>query len=326
MSSRSPEPAPPVTILLSTFNGARFLPEQLASIAEQTHDDWLLHVSDDGSDDDSAAIIESFAAGDDRVRVYQAESGQGPAAAYLRLLGTVDTPYFALCDQDDLWQPNRLSYTVGLLEAVRSESNAVERPWPAMVATDATLIDEAGELIAESALDQRRVPIEGVTFGQLLMLNAAIGNTITGTRELAELARAIADGRPVVMHDWWLALVAASRGTFVLDRTATVQFRRHQDATTHRLAGEWGLSALRSRTSARERTRAVFARCVEHARYLDADPGEPTDPLFAEQTKRLAHVDPAMVTMLDLVELWRLGVRMWPTKRHVALAAGVAPK
>ena len=97
VSSQSSAPLPTVTIVLSTFDGAPYLEAQLETIAAQTYADWVLHISDDGSRDDSIAIAERWAAKDTRVRIYQTNGGQGPAAAYLRLLGTVETSAHFLC-------------------------------------------------------------------------------------------------------------------------------------------------------------------------------------------------------------------------------------
>src|SRR5829696_7008565 len=92
-------------ILLATFNGARFLPEQLASIEAQTHGGWRLIVRDDGSDDGTRSIIEAFAERHgERVRFLRDGRSQlGACGNFAALLEASDAPYFMFCDQDDVW-------------------------------------------------------------------------------------------------------------------------------------------------------------------------------------------------------------------------------
>lgn len=102
---------PRITILLCTFNGARFLAAQLASIEQQTHSNWRLIVSNDGSTDDTLTIIRHFA---DRVCQpveIRHGPGRGAAANFLSLATDpeIDGDLFAFCDQDDVWHPAKLS-------------------------------------------------------------------------------------------------------------------------------------------------------------------------------------------------------------------------
>lgn len=101
---------PLVDILLATYNGAKYLPEQLASLESQTHGDWRLIVRDDGSSDGSLDLVRDWAVetGSDLVVLEDGESRLGPAQSFGQLLARSDAPYFAFCDQDDVWLAEKI--------------------------------------------------------------------------------------------------------------------------------------------------------------------------------------------------------------------------
>jgi len=109
-----------VAILMCTFNGAAFLETQLASIEQQTHTNWSLWISDDGSSDDTVQIIERFASkvGSERVHL-MGGPGQGFANNFFSLMGKVPitcASYFAFADQDDVWLALKLASAMTVLK------------------------------------------------------------------------------------------------------------------------------------------------------------------------------------------------------------------
>ncbi|MDE2240348.1 MAG: glycosyltransferase, partial [Rhodospirillales bacterium] len=128
-----------VAILLSTFNGREFLPVQLNSFLAQTHDRWVLHWRDDGSSDDTVAIMRDFAArvGPDRC-VESPSSGPhlGAAASFLTLLReSIGAMAVAFADQDDVWLPEKLHCAVEMLAGAGE--------MPALYCARQYLVDEA---------------------------------------------------------------------------------------------------------------------------------------------------------------------------------------
>lgn len=110
------QPAPHVTILLASFQGAAFLGQQLRSIADQTHRNWSLILSDDGSTDGTQDIAARFAASRPagQVRVIDGPSA-GATQNFLHLLQTAPEGAIAFCDQDDVWFPDKLARAVDAL-------------------------------------------------------------------------------------------------------------------------------------------------------------------------------------------------------------------
>lgn len=216
-----------VDILLATFEGARFLAEQLASIEAQTCPGWRLIVRDDGSTDDSPAILEGFAqrhAG--HVRILRDGRGRlGPCGNFAALLGVSDAPYFMFCDQDDVWLPEKLGTMLGAISIAEKKHGAET---PILVHSDLVVTDEVLRVLHPSFWRHARLlnPAKPPSSASLVLRNFAIGCAAIGNAALREAAMPIPDG--VYMHDWWVALVALVLGEIVAHNEATILYRQHQ--------------------------------------------------------------------------------------------------
>jgi len=207
-----------VTILMGVYNGAAHLPDQLDSIAAQTSAQWRLLASDDGSTDDSAALMADFAAARPAglVRLMRGP-GQGFAHNYLAMLrGLPAEPgWLAFADQDDVWLPHRLSAG---LEALGDGSGVA-------LYCSRTLIwnDQTGE----QRLSRPRPRPAG--FRNALVQNIAAGNTILLTPAAAALlVEAAAKTTNVVAHDWWAYLLVTGAGGRVVHGDAPqLKYRQH---------------------------------------------------------------------------------------------------
>lgn len=206
-----------VAILMGCRDGARFLPEQLASIAAQSHRRWRLCASDDGSSDATRRIIEAFAA----AHPGQVEIREGPragfAANYLALAGdpAIRADWYAFADQDDVWLPDRLARGIARLAPFPPGE-------PALYGGRTLLIDAAGR---ETGRSPRFRTAPG--FGNALVQSIAGGNTMLfnqAAKQLLERARPAT----VVAHDWWIyMLVSGAGGRVVYDPEPTVRYRQH---------------------------------------------------------------------------------------------------
>lgn len=218
--------APQVIIVLSSFNGARFLGEQIDSIRRQSYPSWTLLVRDDGSSDGSMAVAERFARLDPRIQPLQDGRGNlGPAASFGALLeraGEIGAPYIALADQDDVWQPTKLARELALL---RQREAQVGRTTPLLVHSDLTVVAEDLRVIHDSFLQYQRLGHAANSPASILLVqNTVTGCTAVLNRALLQAALPLSR---VVMHDWWLALCAAVLGEICLLPEATVLYRQH---------------------------------------------------------------------------------------------------
>ncbi len=210
-----------VAILLSTYNGAQFLPDQLESFVRQTFADWVLYWRDDGSTDGTVAVMQGFMAGPGagRCHAVPAPSGRlGPMGSFMALLraallADAALSAVAFADQDDVWLPEKLELAVA---ALRPD------PRPTLYCSRQILVDEALQRIGLSAALRR--PLQ---FPAALTQNVATGCTVALN---AAAARLVASSHPpsATLHDWWSYLVvSANGGQLVADATPTVLYRQH---------------------------------------------------------------------------------------------------
>lgn len=207
---------------MATYEGARHLEAQLASLLALDHGDWSLWASDDGSTDGTRDRLRAFADAHPGREVRLLEGPrQGAAANFLSLIAAAgaDGAYLALSDQDDIWLPDRLTRALEMLGE-----------GPAVYSSRTVLIDDAGTPLRES----RRHP-RGLSFGNALVQNVMAGNTMVIAPDLARIlaetapvARAARGGRGVAHHDWWIYLLAAGLGArLVHDDRPGLLYRQH---------------------------------------------------------------------------------------------------
>ncbi|APE29149.1 glycosyltransferase family 2 protein [Aurantiacibacter gangjinensis] len=215
-----------IDILLATYNGAKFLPEQLASLEAQTHTDWRLLARDDGSSDGSLDIVRAWARGvSQSVEIIEdGHKGLGASLNFATLLQHSDAPYFACCDQDDQWLPEKLEV---MLAAVQEQEASVGADIPLLAFCDQIIAAENLSTIDNSAWEKSRISCEpdDLRPASLLVRNVVTGCASLGNAALRQMSLPIPGGAR--MHDWWLALVAASFGELVPVRKALLRYRQH---------------------------------------------------------------------------------------------------
>jgi glycosyltransferase involved in cell wall biosynthesis len=211
--------APMVAILMCTYNGQDFLEQQLQSFESQTHNNWKVYVSDDGSSDSTLDILMRYRAawGGDKISV-RTGPGKGYAANFLSLVCRPDiqADYFAYSDQDDVWEPAKLQYALDWLQTV-------PRNVSSLYCSRTRLVDEANKGIGLSPLFSKPP-----CFANALMQNIGGGNTMVFNHTARQLLRECCDETEVVTHDWWTYLVVTACGGRVFyDARPVVRYRQH---------------------------------------------------------------------------------------------------
>jgi glycosyltransferase involved in cell wall biosynthesis len=211
-------------ILLGTYNGARFLKQQLDSIAAQTNADWRLITRDDGSEDSTKDIIKAFAAlHADRVRVLDSSQGRlGVVKNYATLLAASDAPYTMFCDQDDVWNKDKIQTT---MSAMLTLENTHGKHVPALVHTDSSVIDDAGNTCSSSFSKAFKLYPDDSSMQRLLVQNCVHGSTVLMNRSLVQIANPIP--KEALMHDHWVACIARATGHIFYVDQPTMQYRKH---------------------------------------------------------------------------------------------------
>uniref|UniRef100_UPI0039EFF647 glycosyltransferase family 2 protein n=1 Tax=Bordetella sputigena TaxID=1416810 RepID=UPI0039EFF647 len=208
-----------MAVLLCSYNGERFLRQQLDSIKSQTHDNWKVWVSDDGSRDGTLEILAEYcrAWGEHRLEIVRGPSrGFAPNFLSLACRPEIQADYFSYSDQDDIWAADKLERALGILEELKAEG-------PALYCSRTRLVDEAGIEFGLSPLftqkpDFRNALVQNVGGGNTMVFNAA------GRRLLLEAGADI----PVVAHDWWTYVaISAAGGSIVYDPEPSLLYRQH---------------------------------------------------------------------------------------------------
>jgi glycosyltransferase involved in cell wall biosynthesis len=210
-----------VQILLATFNGMRFLPAQMESLAAQTWPEIDLLISDDGSSDGTWDYLTEYCAAWTRGRATLIRGpGEKSAAANFRHLilhADPDSAYFAYADQDDVWLPQKLARAVAALDACSTG--------PAVHCSRTTLIDADGDEIGHSPRFRRRPD-----FRNALVQSLAGGNTMVMNRPAFAAIRASAARTPFLEHDWWsYIIVSGAGGRMLYTETPDTLYRQHDD-------------------------------------------------------------------------------------------------
>ncbi len=265
-----------VAILLSTYNGEAYLAEMLDSILGQTVEDWRLLIRDDGSSDGTHAIIEDYQARDGRIRWINpdVQENLGVIQSFWTLLQAEEAEAYAFSDQDDVWLPHKLAVQ---LEALAQ----VDVYQPALVYTDLSVVDAQLQVLAASMIrsqsDHANTSLlaeltENTVTGGVTLINQALASLWTGQEKHA-----------LLMHDWYLALLAASQGQLIYLDQVTQLYRQHD----HNVLGA---RTLRKRMANWIRPQRLFQKywtlihdSQEQARNLLELPLEPENRVLVEE-------------------------------------------
>ena len=216
-----------IAILMATYNGERFLSEQIESILAQSCQDWVLFIRDDGSADGTLAIIDRYCyayPGQIKKLVLPAEK-QGStfnfAALHKYVRDNYSFSYYMFSDQDDVWLKDKIELT---LRAMKKAENG---GGPTLVHTDLKVVDENLNVLGESFFKYRALKPEIKDINHLLVQNNATGCTMMWNKALDDIVGDTLLAEGVFQHDWWLTLTACCFGKIVLVSVATVLYRQH---------------------------------------------------------------------------------------------------
>ncbi|MFC7850183.1 glycosyltransferase family 2 protein [Arthrobacter sp. NPDC057388] len=277
-------PSDLVVVLLATFNGSRYLRAQLDSIATQSYPHWRIVVADDGSSDDTLAVVQGFSADyPGRVQILRDAPVGSPRDNFFRLLRAAGpAPYFAFCDQDDTWSPDKLDRLVGRCQQIEARNHGT----PCLVYSDLAVVDAQLELVNPSFINHVRARPRDITHKTLLTENAIPGCAMLLNAPLADVVRVREfDTSKAIMHDWWIALLAATVGHISYVPGALVHYRQHSTNTLGSVKRS-GLAFILSKLLRGNRS-TVFQTYAQAAEFASAY-GDLLDPPVREDINAYA--------------------------------------
>ena len=211
---------------MAAYNGAPYLREQMDSILKQTDKNWHLTVSDDGSTDGTQAIIDDYTRRfPEQISQYRSGRRFGNARDhFFHLMKQCGAAWMLFCDQDDTWYPEKVAK---MRRAMKNAEEQYGRETPLLVFSDQTPTDAQLRPLASSLMRYQKQYFESFDYRSILMQNVVTGGAMGINRALAELGGECADTSQVIMHDWWLAAVAARFGKIMYLDEPLGTYRQH---------------------------------------------------------------------------------------------------
>ena len=217
-----------VAVLMATYNGEKFLTEQIDSILMQTCQAFRLIVADDGSKDRTVEILKSYAKKyPKKIQLLNFKDAAGGASKnFMRILKRAmkdDYEVFMFADQDDVWLPDKIQLMVNAYERTG------EKERPVLVHSDLRVVNAELELESESFMEFSNFDPNEARLNKILVQNNVTGCTMLVNRALAAQVDEKIEG--MIMHDWYFALIAAAMGQIVYVDTPTIMYRQHNENT-----------------------------------------------------------------------------------------------
>lgn len=208
---------------MATYNGERYLEQQIISIVKQTFGHWHLYVRDDGSQDNTHKIIKQM------VKKYPSQitdltlipGGGSSLKNFFTILEWVTRnasyDFIMLSDQDDYWLDNKICKTIE-----KFKDNSI----PTLVYTDLKVVDSRLKTVRDSYMKFYGLDPYKCTLEKLLVQNKVTGCTMMWNKKLNSLIK-YKENSNIAMHDWWIALIAAAFGQIIYINEGTVLYRQH---------------------------------------------------------------------------------------------------
>ena len=230
-----------VIVLMSTYNGERYIREQLDSLLNQKLKPFKILIRDDGSKDNTIGILEEYASEHPFIEYYYGEN-KGPARSFWDLIGkSEEADYYALCDQDDVWFEDKLERAVELLE---KEDSSI----PLLYCSKYTLTDKELNPIDSNVSELYNFS----DFAHSLLYHTAPGCTfVFNDKARKQILKYDVNKEYCVIHDAIIHKVVTMFGKMILDNTSHMYYRQHGD-------NEIGMNANKVKTFAGRVNRFLF--------------------------------------------------------------------
>jgi len=207
---------PPISVVVCTYNGAKYIEEQLASITGQTYGIAEIIVVDDASTDETFEVLERAAARDSRIALYRNEINLGFTANFEKAMKMANHDFIAIADQDDIWHFHKIEKMMGAF-----------LPSAAAIYCDSVRFSKT--VPSNPVANKKNRRISGTQVRKLTMYNTVSGHALIIRKSLLEHALPIPSA---IYYDWWLALQAVANGGLQFLDEILVYQRAHDNNVT----------------------------------------------------------------------------------------------
>ena len=210
-----------IDVLMATYNGQKFLKEQIDSILNQTYSDFRLIISDDCSKDETRQILEEYEKKDKRIEVYLQKKNLGYVKNFEFLLTKVENNIYMLSDQDDVWNSTKIEHTYNKLKETDSD----------LVFTDLEVVDENLKTLYLSFNDymklSRKIKKYKNDYRLQYLYNCVTGCTLMSKKKFLNLILPLPTDSKYAIHDTWIACTIANNGKIEYLDEKTIKYRQH---------------------------------------------------------------------------------------------------
>ena len=260
-----------ITVIMATYNGEKYIREQLDSLLKGTYQDFRIFAQDDGSKDGTVVILREYEERfPGKVYVHENEINRRSAGNFYTALIRANeelpgkSDYFMFCDQDDVWDASKIEKTLNKMKEMEKEYGVDE---PLLVFTDSRLTDTEGNVTAPSFQALSHFNSKALDLPHLLMENKAPGCTMMINMPLFEVIRngKSSDFVPssMRMHDWWFMIAAAAFGHIGFLNEATMSYRQHGGNV---VGGEDFKSYVKEKAANKNGAKESLRLCIEQGK------------------------------------------------------------
>ena len=211
-----------IDILMATYNGEKYLKEQLDSILNQTYKDFRLLISDDCSKDSTIKILDEYAEKDNRIILFKQKENLGIIKNFEFLMKNVESEFFMFSDQDDIWNESKVEKSIDRIQETNSD----------LVYADLEVVDEKMNTLSSSYWQLKGFEhkiYKYNDFESLYLNNFITGSTmIIRTKMLDKILAMIYESK-YILHDYWVALVVSKLGKISYINEPLVKYRQHKN-------------------------------------------------------------------------------------------------
>lgn len=217
-----------LAICMATYNGEKYLSEQLDSILNQNNKNWKLFVRDDGSTDDTLKILNRYkeAFPTQIILIKEGNSTGSAESNFLKILEYLKNEsfsYYMFSDQDDFWHDDKIDVMLNKITAMEQQR---DDSTPLLVHSDLRVVDEKLFVLSNSFIKYRALNPQIVDLNRLLIQNNITGCTMIWNKSLYDMLD-FDNTKYIAMHDWWLTLVASAFGSIGYLDQSTIDYRQH---------------------------------------------------------------------------------------------------
>ena len=215
-----------VAILMATYNGEKYLKDQIDSILNQSYKNFTIFIRDDSSNDNTRKIIQDYYQKypEKIVIVKDKKKSNGASDNFLLLLEYVsklkEYNLFMFSDQDDIWLENKIEITIEKYESINDKNK------PILIHTDLLVVDSKLNKINDSFIKYSNLKVNHIKFNKYLIQNNVTGCTMLINKNLVDLVD-FNIKKEIIMHDWYFALLASAFGIIEFINESTIKYRQH---------------------------------------------------------------------------------------------------